>query len=330
MSFPKINDVFSSKLEQRVLESPRKKQTSHSRELMPKSLSALFENLTEKAETKTDKRVLPTMQPIENGQSDFFIFKTARKSLSGNSKSETVLENPKRKKNNLPKLNLYTDEKGNTVLTNTNLDIKDGSTILIQKNESLILKELPNGKGNFHRVWLVDGKPGLVIKTLLGDKGPLQVEKSINNTLKSYALLKERESKRGDIQLAKLYNESSILEQGFYVYEYVEGDIPTFQQVKQIFVDMMIDPKLFIADFRKDNLRIRNEKCVIIDFYTEEEGEEELHRAHLLKSWFMNNEILDKEGITNLINEFNEISFVSEDAKNIWLKTAELLKKWIS
>ena len=59
------------------------------------------------------------------------------------------------------------------------------------------------------------GKPSLVIKTLLGDKAPAQMAKSVTNTLESYAHLKLRENSKGDIKLAKFYNEKYILEQGF-------------------------------------------------------------------------------------------------------------------
>lgn len=194
-------------------------------------------------------------------------------------------------------------------------DIRKDDKILISKGENLVLDEL--GKGNFHRVWTVNGKPTIVIKTFSGNLEDNKRTKSIENTMAAYKTLIERETTRGDIQVARLYNDVRI--DNFYVFEKIPGDAPSFDEVKPILIDMIKDHNQFIADFRPDNARMKDGKIVIIDPYADHEEDIFLNLFHIIKSWVTKDKILDKEKLLLIVDEFDALNLKPDSKeKMVW------------
>lgn len=188
--------------------------------------------------------------------------------------------------------------------------------------EYLTLKFLANGK--FHMVWNAMEDDSIVVKTLKKDLNQGQQEKSITETRKAYENLTNREKEEGDIKVAKLLND--FKKDRFYIYEKITGPVPSFDQVKIIFEKMIKDSSFFIADFRPDNVRMVEDKIVIIDPSFDQDQEDlAINLIQLIKSWMTKDKVLDKKKLLEVVDEFDKLE-LNEGAKEIWMEVSERLR----
>lgn len=185
-------------------------------------------------------------------------------------------------------------------------DITNGNEVLLKGNGHKSSLKLLSSKGVFHDVWVIDEKdPKIVIKTIKSTVGVLGKKNSIKDTNIAYEILLKRELEEKDIQVARMYNKYS--KDGFYVYEFVSGDEPTFDEVKEILKKMIVMPSTFIADFKPENLKMRDGKVVIIDPSIDDKEEIPLHLTHIFKRWVLNaDETVNKDQLSKIISEFDQ------------------------
>ena len=202
---------------------------------------------------------------------------------------------------------------------------------MISKDENLSLDFLAQGK--FHKVWTAKEKKGLVLKFWLQNLNNRQIIKSMNETHEAYKSLKDRETKERDIKVAHLYNLDQVASDGFYAYEFISGNEPTFDDVKDVLMKMIIDPSFFIADFRPENIKMKDGDIVIIDPSIEDNDDDEKDLIIKLfiniKSWAMNSDkSINTERLNTIIKEFDGMDS-SDQSKYLWQQIRIKLKTLI-
>lgn len=238
--------------------------------------------------------------------------------------------NPKFDGKSTSKLDFTTDETGKRgVLVHTGSPIlKQDGNVLISEKQELHLEYL--GEGKFHKVWNVKEDPSIVIKTWKGSINPRQIKDANTKTLLGFNALKERANTRKDIGVAELYTKDRT---DFEVWDYISGDHPTFEQVKQLLINMIINPSLFIPDFRRPNLIWNNDQVTSIDPWAEDKGwqsELPINLSIFIKSWFTNEaESVDKTGLQKAIEEFDGIFTEGTAGWDCWIQTRENLKAFL-
>lgn len=219
------------------------------------------------------------------------------------------------------------DDETAAILKHNGHPIYDGTELLIAPGENLSLKFI--GKGRFHEAWKPERKKPLAIKIVKRSFSWKEQKLSIKETLYGYRVHQMRSEMLGDIRVAKLFNEDRVWDDGFYVFEYIDGNEPTFKDVKEILKRMIVEPSTFIFDFKPENLKMNNGQVVIID-PTIETGvksiaDKAINLYSSINKWFLNEDkSINKADLNALIAEFNQLELAPVAAK-IWKVTAQLL-----
>ncbi len=161
------------------------------------------------------------------------------------SPKHTEIERPRRGQKRAPshRLNLYTDPKTN-------------KKILKTKTSTLVLKSFADGE--FHKVWEVEGKPGILIKTPHFKRRRQEIEQCSKDTKSAYDTL----SKRTDLRVAKIT--TWIEDEGYSIVERVDG-IPPLANIRPLLAKMITDPKqCYIEDFMPRNIRADSNGTVVV------------------------------------------------------------------
>lgn len=196
--------------------------------------------------------------------------------------------------------------KGSFTLVYRGPDIKSfDEKVIIGQNEELRLSLLASG--SMHHVWKIDDKDHLIIKTLFR-----RPKESIEKNLKYYDSVHSRQ----DLVVATLHNRHSVLEDGFYIYDFYPENVTDFSQVEEFFLKMFKDPNLFIPDFGPDNVKVNSSKqIVLIDLdYIEDIDNKVADLVRVLKKWHSSH-----DEITKLIHHFESLKDqFSPEGKNLW------------
>ncbi|QLH37436.1 MAG: hypothetical protein HWD61_15900 [Parachlamydiaceae bacterium] len=133
------------------------------------------------------------------------------------------------------KVHFLTDpENENQATLSPSFSIVDDHHVIMIEKQPIALQFL--GKGNFHKVWRgIEDKSHLVIKLWLGGLDPKTKEESYKDTLQAYQLLNQQADQYKDFRVSRLINRETIRRDGFYVYEYIQGEKPKFNDVKGLF-----------------------------------------------------------------------------------------------
>lgn len=306
---------FKALREENFIESPRKETTKRT----------LAGSITPENSPKKVK-MMGTKILFRETESDLNESNTLKLSRTPNFQSPSLKNLPK-----TPAIIASETDKKIATLTYSGSNVYNNlGELLISTGEKLSLRLI--GEGTIHKVWKVENKGSLVIKVWLGVINANKKLSSYKETTQAYDEL----MKRSDIQIATWYNKGNVWKDdgkgdGLYVYEYIDGEEPSFEDVKILIQDMIKDPSKFIADFRAVNLKKKDEKIVIIDpsIASDKKKEYPLLLMHLIENWMLNaDKTLNKTGVLSVITEFDQLE-LSEQARKDWNEAVIKLKELI-
>lgn len=189
------------------------------------------------------------------------------------------------------------------------------------------LRLIEVGKGVYHKCWrteftVIDEETKksvttiYAIKSFNGDINPNDQIGILIDTEMAYDQITQREKNFGDIRAAKWLNKETVRNDGFYVYEFVEGPKPTFEHViKNLFKGMLLNHSKILFDFRPDNVRIVNGEIIIIDpSFNHDNDCLDMVFYNSLKSWLIDNndEIIDFDVMKDLIRDYDQLNLENE------------------
>ncbi len=191
--------------------------------------------------------------------------------------------------------------------------------------DSLALTTSLLGVGSYCRVYRIDELPNLVIKAHHGNTGYKFSTQSLNALL-NHALTNYRNIVARDLPVAKLLNEKTALEEGFFLQLKIPYEIDIFnlkhiEQVALFFTSSVVDD--IMMDLQPQNLRVTEEGTVVLIDFVEEEEAVSLLITKACREWIclcQDKGLAKKEGKKLLLQLTSGFLNSSPKYTTLWLK----------